>query len=115
MNSFHSMEPLIELSRRIGDGAVAIYQIEVRAISEQYDVLARLVAREILQLPTRQLLRGERPLLLLRGPLGISAFGQAFFDLPCIEPHQLHQCHLAKQHARQLIHRLAPDEHFEQL
>jgi phosphoribosylformylglycinamidine synthase II len=55
MNLFHSMEPLIELSRRIGDGAVAIYQIEVRAISEQYDVLARLVAREILQLPTRQL------------------------------------------------------------
>jgi phosphoribosylformylglycinamidine synthase subunit PurSL len=55
MNSFHSMEPLIELSRRIGDGAVAIYQIEVRAISEQYDVLGRVVTREILQLPTRQL------------------------------------------------------------
>src|SRR5258708_37525169 len=55
MNSFHSTEPLIELSRRIGDGAVSIYQIEVRAISEQYDVLARLGAREILQLTTKQL------------------------------------------------------------
>ena len=32
---------------------MTVYSIEVRAIAEQYDILARQVAREILQLPGR--------------------------------------------------------------
>jgi hypothetical protein len=39
-----------------GTGNVRLYQIEVRAISEQHDVLAQQVAREIFQLPGGQLL-----------------------------------------------------------
>ena len=37
------------------DNVVTIYQIEVRAISDEHDVLAHQVAREILQLPGEQL------------------------------------------------------------
>src|SRR6266566_1417262 len=89
MNSFHSTEPLIELSRRIGDGAVSIYQIEVRAISEQYDVLARLVAREILQLPTRQL-PSLAAICASAAPLSIRS-SQLYYLIGDLTPSQIDQ------------------------
>src|SRR5438552_14777922 len=45
------MEILIKGSQKLGIGSVTLYQIEVRASAEQYDVQAQQVAREILQLP----------------------------------------------------------------
>src|SRR6266699_3924853 len=89
MNSFHSTEPLIELSRRIGDGAVSIYQIEVRAISEQYYVLARLVAREILQLPTRQL-PSLAAICASAAPLSIRS-SQLYYLIGDLTPSQIDQ------------------------
>ncbi len=54
-------------------------------------------------------------MLLLAGALRVPALGQALFHLPPIEAHQLHQGHIAKEPARQCVHRLAPKEHFEQV
>ena len=62
-----------------------------------------------------QALRAERSLLLFRGALRISAFGQPVFALVRIEAHQLHQSQVAKQDAREFIHRLATNEHFEHI
>src|SRR2546429_4893149 len=45
------METLIKGSQKLGIGSVTLYQIEVRASAEQYDIQAQQVAREILQLP----------------------------------------------------------------
>src|SRR5437660_2310697 len=45
------METLIKGSQKLGIGSVTLYQIEVRASAEQYDVQAQQVAREILKLP----------------------------------------------------------------
>src|SRR5438552_12339149 len=45
------MEILIKGSQKLGIGSVTLYQIEVRASAEQYDVQDQQVAREILQLP----------------------------------------------------------------
>lgn len=49
------MENLLIADKGFGTGNVRLYQIEVRAISEQHDVLAHQVAREIFQLPGGQL------------------------------------------------------------
>src|SRR6266567_1176502 len=45
------METLIKGSQKLGTRSVILYQIEVRASAEQYDVQAQQVAREILKLP----------------------------------------------------------------
>src|SRR6266487_2123213 len=49
------METLIKGSQKLGTRSVILYQIEVRASAEQYDVQAHQVAREILQLPGKHL------------------------------------------------------------
>src|SRR6266699_5570027 len=49
------METLIKGSQKLGIGSVTLYQIEVRASAEQYDVQAQQVAREILKLPGKHL------------------------------------------------------------
>src|SRR6266571_2543262 len=49
------METLIKGSQKLGIGSVTLYQIEVRASAEQYDVQAQQVAREILKLPGKYL------------------------------------------------------------
>src|SRR5205807_4573789 len=48
-------ELMIDKYTRPGTRNVTLYQIEVRAISEQYDIQAQQVAREILQLPGNHL------------------------------------------------------------
>ena len=54
-------------------------------------------------------------MLLLRLAPSIPALGQSCFHLPGIESYQLHQRHITEEHLGQLIHRLAPNEHFEQI
>src|SRR6266567_1062171 len=49
------METLIKGSQKLGIGSVTLYQIEVRASAEQYDVQAQQVAPEILKLPGKHL------------------------------------------------------------
>ena len=49
------METLIKGSQKLGTRSVILYQIEVRASAEQYDVQAQQVAREILKLPGKYL------------------------------------------------------------
>src|SRR6266566_2883978 len=55
MNLFHSLESRLIVGKSLRKRNVTLYQIEVRAISEQYDVQAHQVAREILQLPGKHL------------------------------------------------------------
>src|SRR5712691_1401940 len=63
----------------------------------------------------RQALGAEWSLLLFRGALPISAFGQPVCALLSVEPDQFHQRQVAKEDARKLMHRLTPKEHFEQI
>ncbi len=55
MNLFHSLESRLIVGKSLRKRNVTLYQIEVRAISERYDVQAHQVAREILQLPGKHL------------------------------------------------------------
>jgi hypothetical protein len=54
-------------------------------------------------------------LFFLALPLRIAASGQSLLHLPCIESDQFHERDIAKEHVRQLIHRLAAKEDFEQI
>src|SRR5260370_5629371 len=62
----------------------------------------------------RQAWGRERTLFLFHGAAGICAFGQPVFALVSMEADQLDQRQIAKQDARQFIHGLTAQQHFQE-
>src|SRR6266581_4881774 len=83
------METLIKGSQKLGIGSVILYQIEVRASAEQYDVQAQQVAREILQLP-RIYLPSLTSISTSTSPLTIST-AQLYYLTGLLTPTQIEQ------------------------
>src|SRR6266581_2220190 len=83
------METLIKGSQKLGIGSVILYQIEVRASAEQYDIQAQQVAREILQLP-RIYLPSLTSISTSTSPLTIST-AQLYYLTGLLTPTQIEQ------------------------
>src|SRR6266566_2575138 len=83
------METLIKGSQKLGIGSVTLYQIEVRASAEQYDVQAQKVVREILQLP-RIYLPSLTSISTSTSPLTIST-AQLYYLTRQLTPTQIDQ------------------------